>query len=46
MNKRQYLGLLLKQSPEWIRQSMNNPTEYMRPIHIKLHALALRNWGK
>ncbi len=42
MTKRAYLALLLRQSPDWIRGSMRNPSQSMRPIHIALHAIALR----
>lgn len=57
MYKQKYLSVLMHlPSPyitplpnneviEWIKHSMNNPSPYMRPIHIKLHLIALRKMG-
>jgi len=42
MTKREYMSLLLKQSPDWIRASMEEPTCHMTKMHIALHAIALR----
>jgi len=46
MNNREYLALINKESTEWIRASMGSPSKYMRPIHIALHAIALRRRGE
>lgn len=43
--KRQYLAMLLQQSPDWIRGSMTQPSRYMSRMHVLLHALALRRLG-
>ena len=45
MRKQTYLATLMHQSPDWIRASMRNPSPSMRPIHIALHAIALRRLG-
>jgi hypothetical protein len=46
MSKREYLECVLRLlTPEQIKLSAENPTPYMRPIHIKLHYLALRKLG-
>lgn len=41
--KQKYLSLLKQMPEEWIRDSMNNPSNNMKPIHIVLHAIALRH---
>lgn len=46
MSKKEYLACVLRLlTPEQIRLSAENPTPYMRPIHIKLHYVALRRLG-
>lgn len=46
MSKREYLDCVLRLlTPEQILLSASNPTPYMRPIHIKLHYVALRRLG-
>jgi hypothetical protein len=46
MSKREYLACVLRLlTPEQILLSAKNPTEHMRPIHIKLHYVALRRLG-
>ena len=40
--KSQYLEICMQQSPEWLRQAYESPTPYMRPIHLKLIAIAYR----
>jgi len=45
MRKQTYLAILMCQSPNWIRASMRNPSPSMRPIHVALHAIALRRLG-
>ena len=46
MSKREYLQCVLRLlTPEQILLSASSPTPYMRPIHIKLHYLALRQLG-
>ena len=45
MRKQTYLAILVRQSPDWIRASMCNPSQSMRPIHVALHAIALRRLG-
>lgn len=40
--KSRYLNICLQQSPEWLRQAYGSPTAYMRPIHLKLIAVAYR----
>lgn len=46
MTKRQYLAGLMTMPASWIRASMADPSPYMRPIHIALHAIALRRIGR
>ena len=45
MNKQRYLFTLMTMPSNWLRESMKTPTSYMRPMHIALHALALRKMG-
>lgn len=45
MRKQAYLAILMRQSPDWIRASMRNPSPYMRRVHVALHAIALRRLG-
>ena len=45
MTRRDYLAGLLRQSPEWLRGSMGEPTRYMTRTHVLLHAVALRRMG-
>ena len=45
MRKQTYLTILMRQSPDWIIGSMRNPSPSMRPIHVALHAIALRRLG-
>jgi hypothetical protein len=43
MSKREYLECVMRLlTPEQIRLSAATPTPHMRPIHIKLHYVALR----
>ena len=42
MSKREYLLRLTRQSPDWLRASMAEPTHYMTRTHVLLHAVALR----
>lgn len=37
-----YLSLLMRQTPDWLRASMADPTLYMSKMHLSLHAVALR----
>ena len=47
MTKTEYLQCLLRLlTPEQILLSANSPTPYMRPVHIKLHYVALRRLGR
>ena len=43
--KQRYLRLLRNMDSEWILNSMCNPTPHMRPIHIALHRIVLRERG-
>jgi hypothetical protein len=45
MRKQTYLAILMCQSPDWIIGSMRNPSPSMRPVHVALHAIALRRLG-
>ena len=46
MSKREYLACVMRLlTPEQIMLSASNPTPFMRPIHIKLHYVALRRLG-
>lgn len=42
MRKRCYLAALMRQSPDWVRASMAEPTSYMTRTHVLLHAVALQ----
>ena len=42
VSKRMYLSLLMRQTPDWLRASMAEPTPYMSKTHLLLHAVALR----
>jgi len=42
MSKKKYLHMCMQQKPEWLRQCYESPTAYMRPIHLKLIAIAYR----
>jgi hypothetical protein len=41
--KRKYLDLASAQPTDWLVQCMAQPSAHMRPIHVALIALALRN---
>lgn len=43
MTKREYYNLCLVQDLAWLRHCVSNPSAYMRPIHIALMKLAIRN---
>ena len=43
--KQRYLKLLRKMDSEFILNSMCDPTPHMRPIHIALHKIVLRERG-
>jgi hypothetical protein len=46
MSKKEYLQCVLRLlTPEQILLSASSPTPYMKPIHIKLHYVALRRLG-
>lgn len=46
MSKREYLACVMRlMTIEQIKLSAASPTPYMRPIHIKLHYVALRRMG-
>ena len=46
MSKREYLECVLRLlTPEQILLSASSPTPNLRPIHIKLHYVALRRLG-
>jgi hypothetical protein len=46
MSKREYLECVLRLlTPEQIMLSASSPTQHMKPIHIKLHYVALRRLG-
>ena len=42
MKRSDYLAMLLRQRPEWLRSSMAEPTRHMTRTHVLLHAVALR----
>jgi hypothetical protein len=42
MRKRCYLAALMRQSPDWVRASMAEPTSYMTRTHVLLHSVALQ----
>ena len=44
--KQTTLGVLMRQSPDWIRKSAANPNKYMTAICVKLHYIALRRMGE
>jgi hypothetical protein len=43
MTKRQYHDLCVRQSLAWLQQCLAHPNAAMKPIHIKLVRLAIRN---
>ena len=45
MKRSNYLAALMRQSPEWLRGSMAEPTRCMTRMHILLHGVALRRMG-
>ena len=43
MTKRAYLDLAKTMKLDWLRACAANPSEAMRPIHVKLILLAMRH---
>ena len=43
--KQTYLRALMNQSAKWVLSSARQPNQWMTPMHIKLHYLALRKMG-
>jgi hypothetical protein len=46
MKRSDYLAMLLRQRPEWLRSSMAEPTRHMTRTHVLLHAVALRRMNE
>jgi len=44
-NKQKYLRALMQQSAKWVLSSARQPNQWMTPMHVKLHYLALRKMG-
>jgi len=42
MTKRQYLALCQQQSAKWLSECAANPSASMKPIHVALVRIALR----